>query len=156
MFGNLRDHFKRGERLLHSKVGLRLAISLIGFSLLTPGCQLFSDPDRIYTQVETMPQPQAGFQSFRSYVIQNLIYPEEALKNEIRGEVLVQFVVTVDGKITKVEVLEGLGFGCDQESIRVIRESSPWEPGRKGGKPVKVRLILPIDFVPALIHNEQI
>lgn len=147
MLCNLRDRFAKRKSFLFTNGRLGLVIWLIGSSLLIPGCQLFSDPDRIYNQVEIMPEPPEGFQSFQSYVTHNLIYPEEALKQRISGTVLVQFVVTEDGAITKVEIIEGLGFGCDQESIRVIRASGLWKPGRKDGEPVKVRLVLPIDFV---------
>ena len=147
MFSNLKDPFGTGGCTLLFIDELRSIIWLIAFSLLTSSCQLFADPDKVYTDVEIMPQPQSGFQAFRSYVTQNLVYPEEAIKQGISGKVLVQFVVKEDGSITQVEVIESLGFGCDQESIRVISESGPWEPGRMDGQPVKVRLVLPIDFV---------
>ena len=115
--------------------------------LLSPACKYLSDPDKIYDHVEIMPKPPSGFASFKWYVTQNLIYPEEAKEQGISGKVLVQFVINEDGSITNFDVIEGIGFGCDRESIRVIRSSAPWEPGLKGGEPVKVRLVLPVEFV---------
>ena len=72
---------------------------------------------------------------------------EEAREQGITGRVLVQFVVNQDGSISDTDIIEGIGFGCDQESIRVILTSALWEPGLKGGEPVKVRLVLPVEFV---------
>ena len=122
-------------------------LSLVALLSLSQACQYFSDPDKVYDHVEIMPKPPTGFASFKWYVTQNLIYPEEAREQGISGRVLVQFVVNQDGSISDTDIIEGIGFGCDQESIRVILASAPWEPGLKRGEPVKVRLVLPVEFV---------
>jgi len=122
-------------------------VSLVVLFSLNQSCQYFSDPDKVYDHVEIMPKPASGFASLKWYVTQNLIYPEEAKEQGISGKVLVQFVVNQDGSISEIEIIEGIGFGCDQESVRVILASAPWEPGLRRGEPVRVRLVLPVEFV---------
>jgi len=64
----------------------------------------------------------------------------------IEGKVFVQFVVDKKGNITEVMAVKGIGAGCDEEAIRVIRTSPKWKAGKQRGKAVKVRMILPITF----------
>ena len=64
----------------------------------------------------------------------------------IEGKVYVQFVVDKDGTLTDVKALKGIGAGCDEEAVRVIQEAPKWKPGKQRGRPVKVRMVLPIIF----------
>jgi len=58
----------------------------------------------------------------------------------------VQFVVGKDGKLTDVTVIRGIGGGCDEEAIRVVRNAPKWNAGKQRGKPVRVKMVLPITF----------
>jgi protein TonB len=60
--------------------------------------------------------------------------------------VYVQFVVDKSGNITQVEVIRGIGAGCDEEAERVVKASPKWKPGKQRGQPVRVRMVLPITF----------
>jgi len=64
----------------------------------------------------------------------------------IEGRVFVQFVVDKDGSITNVEVLKGIGGGCDEEAVRVVKNAPKWNPGKQRGRPVRVKMVLPITF----------
>ncbi len=64
----------------------------------------------------------------------------------IEGKVFVEFVVDKDGTITNVKAIKGIGAGCDEEAKRVIEGAPKWSPGKQRGRPVKVRMILPITF----------
>jgi protein TonB len=64
----------------------------------------------------------------------------------IEGKVYVQFVVDKDGTLTDIKALKGIGAGCDEEAVRVIGGSPKWKPGKQRGRPVKVRMVLPIIF----------
>jgi protein TonB len=64
----------------------------------------------------------------------------------IEGKVFVEFIVDKDGSITEVTVMKGIGSGCDEEAIRVIKAAPKWNPGKQRGQPVKVKLIVPITF----------
>jgi protein TonB len=83
---------------------------------------------------------------FLKYVQENLRYPKLARKHNVEGKVFVQFVVDTDGKMRDIKILKGIGYGCDQEVVRLIEEAPEWEPGKQRGNPVRVRMVLPIQF----------
>ena len=60
--------------------------------------------------------------------------------------VLLQFVVEKDGSVSNAEVIRGIGYGCDEEALRVIRAMPAWKPGQQSEKPVRVRYSLPMRF----------
>ena len=97
-----------------------------------------------FTYVEQMPAFKGDFNAFLS---QNIHYPPKALKKGIEGRVIVSFVVDEDGSISDVQLMHGIGGGCDEEAIRVVKGMPAWKPGKQNGKPVKVRYTLPIRFV---------
>ena len=111
---------------------------------------IFEEPEEeveeIFTIVEDQPSYPGGIQAFYKYVATNLRYPAQARRMGIAGKVFVQFVVEKDGKLTDVQILKGIGSGCDEEALRVIKKSKKWTPGRQRGRPVKVRMIIPISF----------
>ncbi len=102
--------------------------------------------DEIFTIVEENPSPVGGYQAFYDFVSKNLHYPRKARQLQIEGRVFVQFVVEKDGSLTDVHVVKGIGGGCDEEAVRVIRQAPKWNPGKQRGRPVRVRMILPIVF----------
>lgn len=102
--------------------------------------------DEIFVIVEKMPTYPGGVQAFYKYVKKKMKYPSQARRMGIEGKVFVQFVVGKDGVISEVKVIRGVGAGCDEEAIRVIKSSPRWSPGKQRGKAVKVRMVLPITF----------
>jgi periplasmic protein TonB len=99
------------------------------------------DKPAIY--VEQMPEPSVNLNQFLS---SNLRYPELAKENNIEGRVTVRFVVNEEGKISDAMVIKGIGGGCDEEALRVVRKMPPWKPGKQNGRAVKVYYTLPITF----------
>lgn len=102
--------------------------------------------DEIFTIVEEQPEPKGGMAAFYEYVSKNLKYPAQARRMGIEGRVFVEFVIEKDGSITDVKAIKGIGAGCDEEAVRVIEEAPKWKPGKQRGRPVRVRMILPITF----------
>ena len=102
--------------------------------------------EEIFTIVEDQPQPKGGMSAFYQYVQKELNYPSQARRMGIEGKVYVQFVVDTDGTITEVEAIKGIGAGCDEEAVRVIKNAPKWNPGKQRGRAVKVRMVLPITF----------
>lgn len=100
----------------------------------------------IFTVVEEQPGYPGGEDSRIAFLQQNIKYPEEAKELGIQGKVFVTFVVEVDGSITDVRVLRGIGGGCDEEAIRVVKSMPKWIPGKQRGVPVRVQFNLPIKF----------
>ncbi|MEQ9438342.1 MAG: TonB family protein [Cyclobacteriaceae bacterium] len=104
------------------------------------------DADQVFMVVENQPTPEGGMEAFYDYIKTNLSYPAQARRMGIEGKVFVQFVVNTDGTLTDVEAIKGIGAGCDDEAVRVIREAMAWNPGEQRGKFVKVRMVMPVTF----------
>lgn len=83
------------------------------------------------------PNGQAGINAFLS---ENLIYPEKVAKKKIQGEVVVDFLISEEGKVQDIKVIKGNHPLLEQEAVRVIRAMDRWIPARQGGKPVKMRM----------------
>ncbi|GAB3775037.1 hypothetical protein GCM10028818_18590 [Spirosoma horti] len=103
------------------------------------------DPS-VYTIVEKQPQFPGGMTALDKYMKTNVNYPSAAEQAGVKGKVYVSFIVEPDGNRTDITVLEGLGYGCDEEAIRVIRTMPLWEPGGQSGHPLRVKYKLPILF----------
>lgn len=102
--------------------------------------------DEVFTIVEQQPEYPGGMGAFYQFVTKKLKYPSQARRMGIEGKVFVQFVVDKQGNITEVTAVRGIGAGCDEEAVRVIKSSPKWKAGKQRGKAVKVRMILPITF----------
>jgi periplasmic protein TonB len=100
----------------------------------------------IFTVVEEQPGYPGGEEARVKFLQENIKYPEEAKELGIQGKVFVTFVVEPDGSISNVRVLRGIGGGCDEEAIRVVRAMPKWVPGKQRGVPVRVQFNLPIKF----------
>jgi TonB family protein len=109
---------------------------------------IHSGPDKngVYQTVEEMPLYPGGESAMMEYVAKNIVYPQEARDKEISGCVFVGFIVEKDGSIGEVKLLSGIGGGCDEEAIRVIKDMPKWKPGKQDGKPVRVSYQMPIFF----------
>jgi len=105
------------------------------------------EAEEIFTIVETQPLPKGGYEAFYKEVSEKLHYPSSAKRMGIEGKVYVQFVINKNGSITNVKVVKGIGSGCDEEAIRVMKTMPPWSAGRQRGRPVRVQMIIPIKFV---------
>jgi len=104
--------------------------------------------EEVFLVVEEMPSFGSGdANGFRSYVAENMKYPEVAAENGIQGRVFVQFVVEADGRLTNVRVIRGVDPSLDKEAVRVVSNSPKWNPGKQRGKPVRVSFTFPITFV---------
>lgn len=102
--------------------------------------------DEVFLVVEDPALPPGGYPAFYKYIGDNLKYPAQARRMGIEGKVFVQFVVDKDGSLTEVTAVKGIGAGCDEEAVRVIKGAPKWSPPKQRGKPVKQRIIVPIVF----------
>ena len=96
---------------------------------------------------EVYPEFPGGVEALYKYIAENIRYPQEAKDIHTEGRVVVRFVVMEDGSIADVEVLRGIGGGCDEEAVRVVKTMPKWKAAVDGGKPVKAHYVLPINFV---------
>lgn len=100
----------------------------------------------IYTIVDKMPQYETGDQGLGKFISHNIRYPREALRDGIEGRILCSFIVSANGSISNIEVVEGLNPLLNDEAIRVLGLMPKWMPGENGGEKVNVKCLLPIDF----------
>lgn len=98
-----------------------------------------------------MVDEQASFQGgdlddFRTWVQENIYYPEEAIDYSVSGTVMAQFTVNTEGEVVDVVVLRGVAPSLDEEAKRVLLSSPVWEPAQLEGKPVAQQFTIPVDF----------
>lgn len=93
-----------------------------------------------------MPQFPGGTEALKKYLQENLKYPTMASEMGIAGKVYVSFVVDKTGNINAIKIVRGIGGGCDEEAIRVIKQMERWTPGKQNGHPVSVYFTLPVVF----------
>ena len=104
------------------------------------------EDNSIHTFVEQQPEFGSGLSDLYEYLGKNLRYPSAAQRAGVQGKVFLSFVVERDGSISDAEVLKGIGFGCDEEALRVISSMPKWRPGRQNGRNVRVKFTVPVSF----------
>lgn len=99
------------------------------------------EEEDFFQVVENMPEPVGGIKALQKQAK----YPKRAQNAGIEGRVTVQFIVNKDGNVENAKVMRGIGGGCDEEALRVVRNAD-FKPGRQRGKPVRVQFSVPITF----------
>jgi periplasmic protein TonB len=99
-----------------------------------------------YVFVKEMPEFPGGIPALMQYISENLSYPEEALKNNLQGRVVLKFVVNADGTVGRIEVVGSIDPSLDGEAIRVVKGLPAFKPGKHNGVPVPVWFIIPVLF----------
>ena len=126
-----------------------LLLTIRGFAFAQPyalkgaDTTALSGNKRPFTYVQKMPSP--GY-NLGDYISENMHYPNTARRNNIQGRVIVQFVVNEDGAISDCKIIHGIGGGCDEEALKVIKDMPAWKAGMQDGEPVKVFFTQPITF----------
>jgi TonB family protein len=112
-----------------------------------PTDKIVEDKDHVYNHAEVAPAFPGGQSALDDYVKDNIKYPGNALDHGIEGKVMVHFIVDEHGNITNVTTLgEPIGYGLEEEAMKVISASPKWTPGKVKGKDVKAYVLLPINF----------
>ncbi len=104
------------------------------------------DDNAVVLFVEQKPEFENGEKALYEFLGKNILYPTIARENGIQGTVFVGFVVSKDGTIRNVEIKRGIGGGCNEEAMRVIKLMPKWKPGKQNGKAVNVAFTLPVKF----------
>ncbi|RPH32962.1 MAG: energy transducer TonB [Bacteroidales bacterium] len=87
-----------------------------------------------------------GDNEFRSWIAQNIVYPQSAIDALIQGKVYMQFVVEKDGSISNIQVIRSIDPDLSKEAVKVLEQSPKWNPGKINGSPVRVKISFPITF----------
>ena len=104
------------------------------------------DENGIYSSVEQPPQFPGGVAEMLRFIGQHLKYPEEQLKAEIQGRVVVKFYVDTLGRVCEPEIFRGKDSALDREALRVVRLFPNFIPGTINGKKVNTYFTIPITF----------
>ena len=125
------------------KVALMMLVLL--FSFMTSTAQTKKN-DMVFDVVEVMPQYPGGPIAMLKYLMENIKYPEQAMKEGIQGRVAVRFIVEKDGSISDVKPILSVHPLLNKEAVRVVESMPKWTPGKHNGKPVRVRFNVPVMF----------
>jgi protein TonB len=107
------------------------------------------EQEKVYSAVEQMPQFEGGNDALLTFISKNMVYPSLAKENEIQGSVFLSYIVRANGNLSDIKVMKGVygGSELDREAIRVLKlTNGKWSPGKHNGKPVNVRMTLPVRF----------
>ncbi len=99
-----------------------------------------------FLTVEENPTFAGGTSEMYRFLAKNLKYPAMAQRANIQGKVFLKFIIEKDGSITAVDVMKGIGFGCDEEAARVVKLMPNWKAGRQNGRNVRVMFTIPVFF----------
>jgi len=102
--------------------------------------------DKVFTEVEHVPNYPGGVDKFYKFLQENIKYPAEAKSKKIQGKVFVSFIVEKDGSLSGIKTIRDPGAGCGPEAVRVMKLSPKWNPGVQNGHKVRVQYTLPISF----------
>lgn len=92
--------------------------------------------DGMFEKVLTDAKPEFGWEAFEVYLNENTKRPPKAVKANILGRVIVNFNVNEKGELSDFTIIKSLGYGCDEEAIRIIKNGPKWFPATKEEKPV--------------------
>jgi len=102
--------------------------------------------NRVYQLVDQMPVFNGGNKALKKWIVNNLVYPQVAMKNGIQGRVIVTFVIERDGSVSDVKMLRSVDPSLDKEAIRLVKSMPKWIPGKKDGASVRTQYTLPVMF----------
>jgi len=100
----------------------------------------------IFVELEVQPDFPGGMDKFYKYLSKAIRYPAMAQENGIQGKVFLSFIIEKNGSLTDIKVEKKLGYGTDEEAVRVLNGSPKWMPGIQNGKAVRVKYNIPINF----------
>lgn len=102
--------------------------------------------EEVFMVAEQMPEFPGGMKEMLKFLQENVKYPENAMKNNVQGRVIVQFVVEKDGTPTEFKVLRSVDPDLDAEALRVLQTMPKWKPGMQRGEVVRVKFTVPVSF----------
>jgi len=102
--------------------------------------------NNVYQKEDAQPEFPGGTAALYDFIQRNITYPKEAIKAGISGTVYVRFTVMEDGSLHNLTVTKGIGGGCDEEALRILKKSPNWVPVRYQGKAISTNMTVPFHF----------
>jgi TonB family protein len=104
--------------------------------------------DQVFLVVEKSASPVGGLDAFSKEINEKLRMPVEARRSGVSGKVFVELIIEPDGTTTGHKLLKGIGYGCDEEALRVVTSlTTKWEPAMQKGTAVRQKYVVPIIFL---------
>ena len=142
-------------RQLMSIIIFTLALGLAVASALNPNGVVRGAIERVWgipvdNTIYDIPEEVASYpgdmETFWTFLMKNLHYPEDAEADSVQGRVIVRFVVEKDGSLTNYEILHSPDDRLTDEALRVLRMMPRWQPAKNNGRPVRSRYVVPVAF----------
>lgn len=148
---------KRSNRWMMLKALLVIPVATLAVSVFANGTNASETPKethpqkttqtKIHDAVEEMPEFNGGQLAMMEFLMNNMKYPQAAVKAKQQGKAVVGFVVRKDGTVSDVHITKSAGYAVlDEEAIRVVKAMPAWKPGKQKGEPVNVKYYVPITF----------
>ncbi|MDB5144279.1 MAG: energy transducer TonB, partial [Mucilaginibacter sp.] len=99
-----------------------------------------------WAAIEVLPTPYGGAAAWAKFLQKNIHYPARATEEGKQGKVFLSFIVEKDGRLSNIVVDRPMGFGLDEEAVRVLKLAPAWKPGIQNGHAVRVKFTIPINF----------
>lgn len=111
------------------------------------------DRDDLDKPVIRLAAPIGGIKAYNKYLENNLHYPPAALEKKVKGKVTIKFTVTTSGSLTDFTVVRGLGYGCEDEVVRLVKEGPAWTPSLEDDTPVESEVRVKLKFDPEKVNK---
>ena len=162
MQGNYSISVESEQQLVFSFIGLHTSeVSLSGMAtvdvklledvsqlseVVVTGQDLKSDQDEGETPVIKLAEPFGGRKAYDQYLENNLRYPQQALESKVKGNVTINFIVGTDGTLRDFNVMRSLGYGCDDEVVRLVKEGPKWSPTLEDNVAIESKVRIKMKF----------
>ena len=121
-------------------------IMLLAFVSVNAYSQSDDADNDVYNMVDQSAKFQDGYNSIIKFVQENIKFPAEAKENNVHGRLMVSVVVEKDGSLSDIKIKKGLGYGLDEEIVRIIKMMPKWQPAQHKGKTVRQSQTILIPF----------
>ncbi len=121
-------------------------IMLLAFVSVNAYSQSDDADNYVYNMVDQSAKFQDGYNSIIKFVQENIKFPAEAQENNVHGKLMVSVVVEKDGSLSDIKIKKGLGYGLDEEIVRIIKMMPKWQPAQHKGKAVRQSQTIMIPF----------
>lgn len=145
--GSVRDGAKNGHWVAYTPDGELLYEEEYQHGQFMKGISFGADSiSYTYDSLFTGIHPYGGWDAYYQGIEERLHYPKKARREGVAGVIYLRMVVERDGSLGELEVLQGIGMGCDEEAVRAVEQGPHWIPATIRGQPVRLRVVLPITF----------
>jgi TonB family protein len=138
--------YKTVEVVSENKTELNIQLKTDDLALSEVVIAGYTSSDENRKPVIELAAPKGGRDAFQVYLKKNVRYPQAALQNKIEGRVTIQFTVNASGQLSDFNVQKGIGYGCEEELLRVIKEGPAWSPSKQNNQPVNDKVKVRFKF----------